>query len=226
MNIENVFDRIAFRYDLFNRISSLGIDKIWRRKLTSFIEKEKKLKILDVAIGTGDILLSLFGNGCDIAYAAGIDISSEMLSIAKKNLSMHQVECKQAKAEQIPYPENHFDAVTCAFGVRNFSDLQSGLKEMYRILKPGGKLLILEFSLPPNPFIRFFYLLYLKLYIPLLGAILTGNYVAYRYLSRTIQSFPYGKNFCDMLHSAGFKNAKAESMTAGIVTFYSASKTG
>ncbi|HAL45872.1 MAG: hypothetical protein A2Y12_14595 [Planctomycetes bacterium GWF2_42_9] len=224
MDTEKLFNRIAFRYDLFNSVSSFGIDKIWRRKIALSIKQHKNINILDVAVGTGDVLLSFFENGCDIDYAAGIDVSNEMLAIAKKKLGVRKVDLKQAPAEQIPFPDNHFDVVTCAFGVRNFSRLEAGIKEMLRVLKPNGKLLILEFSLPPNPLIRFFYLLYLKFYIPLLGKIITGNFDAYKYLSRTIQTFPSGESFCSILRDAGFDDVKTKYLTIGVVNLYSAVK--
>jgi demethylmenaquinone methyltransferase/2-methoxy-6-polyprenyl-1,4-benzoquinol methylase len=224
MNTEKIFNSIAFRYDLFNSVSSFGIDKIWRRRLALSLKQQKNISVLDVAVGTGDILLSIFENGCDVDYAAGIDVSEQMLEIAKRKLSGRKVDLKQAAAEQIPFEDNSFDLVTCAFGVRNFSQLETGIKEMLRVLKPNGKLLILEFSLPPNPLIRFFYLIYLKFYIPLLGKIITGNLDAYKYLSRTIQSFPSGEKFCKILRNAGFADTNAKYLTAGVVNLYTAIK--
>ena len=122
----------------------------------------------------------------------------------------------------MPYDDNYFDAITCSFGVRNFSDLTSGLKDMFRVLKLGGKLYILEFSIPQNKFIRFLYLPYLKFYIPLLGKFITGSFSAYKYLTRTVQFFPCGVEFCRILENAGFTDVKAQPLTFGIVTLYSA----
>lgn len=224
MAVKELFDRIAVRYDFFNCVSSFGIDKSWRRKLSSKLKSEKELKVLDIATGTGEVLLSLFDNHCDILEAVGIDLSAEMLAAAEKKLTNYKVELKQADAKAIPFEDNYFDALTCAFGVRNILDLDTSLKEMLRVLKPAGKLLILEFSLPPNPLIKCFYLLYLKFYIPLLGTIITGDFAAYRYLSRTIQTFSSGKDFCRILQTAGFKDVNAEPLTFGIVTLYSAYK--
>ncbi|MEN6384745.1 MAG: bifunctional demethylmenaquinone methyltransferase/2-methoxy-6-polyprenyl-1,4-benzoquinol methylase UbiE [Phycisphaerales bacterium] len=224
MSIDKLFDGIAGRYDLFNRVSSLGLDKSWRRKLSASLKSQRHLKILDVAVGTGDILLSLYSGGCDISFAAGIDPSENMLAIAERKLKSRSVEFKQATAEQIPYPENYFDAATCAFGVRNFADADKGLQEMFRVLKPGGQILILEFSRPANPFVRFIYSIYLNYYIPLLGKILTGQYAAYKYLSRTIQSFPSGNDFCMIIQKAGFADVKHEPLSFGIVGLYTAKK--
>jgi demethylmenaquinone methyltransferase/2-methoxy-6-polyprenyl-1,4-benzoquinol methylase len=224
MNIEKLFDGIAGRYDLFNRISSFGLDKSWREKLALSLDSQKNLKILDVAVGTGDILVTLLKRGFDISSSVGIDPSAEMLEIAQKKLLAHKIELKQAKAEEIPFGDNNFDAVTCAFGVRNFSDVNAGLREMFRVLKPAGKLLILEFSLPPNALIRFLYLVYLNFYIPILGKLITGDFAAYKYLSRTVQSFPSGEKFCSQIQKVGFTNVKANPLTFGIVTIYSANK--
>jgi demethylmenaquinone methyltransferase/2-methoxy-6-polyprenyl-1,4-benzoquinol methylase len=224
MNIEKLFDGIAFRYDLFNSISSFGIDTIWRRKLALLVKQQQNINLLDVAVGTGQVLLSIFENKCDVNYTAGIDVSDKMLAIAKRKMAARKVDLRQAKAEDIPFENNFFDVVTCAFGVRNFEDLTKGLSEMLRVLKPGGKMFILEFSLPPNPVIRFFYLIYLKVFIPLLGLLITGHFDAYKYLSRTIQSFPSGENFCKILRDTGFQNVKAQSLTGGVVHLYSVVK--
>lgn len=219
-----LFDNIANRYDIFNRISSFGIDRHWRKVAVSSLKSQTNLKILDVASGTGDVISAIFKNNCDAEYVAGIDTSPQMLSIAEKKLNDYMVNLKQADAVDIPYIDNYFDAVTCAFGVRNFSDLTAGLKEMMRVLKPNGKLIILEFSMPKNVIIKSFYLLYLKFYIPVLGKILTGDFQAYRYLSQTIQSFPNGQNFQKILRNAGFSDVAIEPLTFGIVSVYSATK--
>jgi demethylmenaquinone methyltransferase/2-methoxy-6-polyprenyl-1,4-benzoquinol methylase len=223
MNIKKLFDGIACRYDIFNRVSSFGLDKCWRRKLAQSLKGQKDLKVLDVAIGTGDVLSALLKH-CDVSSASAIDISELMLTIAKKKIYCGRIDFKLAKAEAIPYPDNNFDVVTCAFGVRNFEDLRTGLDEMFRVLKPGGELRILEFSLPQNSVIRFLHLLYLKFWIPLLGKIITGDFAPYRYLSRTIQAFPYGEDFCRILKKSCFTDIKAESLTFGVVTLYSANK--
>jgi len=219
-----LFDRIAFRYDIFNRVSSLGLDVFWRRKLALHLKDKNNLKVLDVASGTGEVLLSLFKNKCDVSHAVGIDASAEMLAIARGKLSAYKVDLLQADAVNLPFADNEFDAATCAFGVRNFTDFTAAIKQMLRILKPGGRLLILEFSLPRNRIIKRLYLFYLRYIIPLLGKIIVGDIAAYRYLSNTIQTFPSGDDFCRQVRNAGFKEVSAVSLTFGVVTLYSATK--
>jgi len=223
-DISKLFDRIAIRYDIFNRISSLGLDVIWRRKLASNLKGQKSLKILDLATGTGDIFLSLFNNECDLSYAVGIDTSAEMLAIAKEKLSAYPVSLIQGDAVNPAFADNEFDIVTCAFGIRNFTDANISLKQMLRVLKPAGKILILEFSLPSNRIIKILYLFYLRYIIPILGKIIAGDFAAYRYLSRTIQTFPSGNDFCEQIRNAGFANVLAVPLTFGVVTLYSAVK--
>jgi len=219
-----MFDRICRHYDLFNRISSFGLDKSWRQKLALALKDEKELRVLDIACGTGDVLLSLFKNGCDISKAAGIDISAKMLEIAKGKLSGYKTDLKVCDVADISFPDNEFDVVTCAFGIRNFSDLQAGLNEMFRVLKPAGKLLILEFSIPQNCLLRALFLFYIKYIIPVLGKILTGDFQPYHYLSSTIRTFPSGEKFCQILQSTSFAEIKMQRFTFGAVTLYSAIK--
>ena len=224
VDVHKVFDRIASRYDIFNRISSFGLDKLWRRRLAASLKSQKQLKTLDVATGTGDLLLSLFANGCDISGAVGIDTSANMLAIAKEKLASHKVDLIQADIAENSLADDEFDAAVCAFGVRNFADVDSGLKQMFRILKPAGRVLILEFSLPRNSVIRILYLFYLRFIIPIIGKIITGDINAYLYLSKTIRTFPCGQDFCHLLQEAGFIDIYAEPLTFGVVTLYLARK--
>ena len=229
IDVYKLFDRIAARYDLFNRISSFGLDISWRRRLAASLKGQRQLKVFDLATGTGDLLLSMFDASCDISSAVGIDASAEMLAIAAKKLAQrglaHKVSLKQADVLSLDFPDGQFDAVTCAFGVRNFTDTDAALKQMFRVLKPAGRLLILEFSLPKNAILKMFFLLYLRFYIPLLGKIITGNYTAYRYLNETIETFPSGESLCRLIQSAGFSDVQEEaSLTFGTVTLYSAFK--
>lgn len=222
--VEKMFDRICRRYDLFNRISSFGRDKSWRRRIAVKLKKEKGLRVLDAACGTGDVLLSLFENGCNISKAVGIDLSANMLEIAREKLKAYNPELKVCDAAALSFQNNEFDAVTCAFGVRNFSNLHTSLKEMQRILKPHGKLLILEFSIPLNIFFKAFFLFYLKFIIPIIGKIITGSIEPYKYLSGTVQTFSSGENFCNILQNSGFADTKIERLSFGAVMLYSAVK--
>lgn len=228
IDIYKLFDRIARRYDIFNRISSFGLDTFWRRRLTSVLKEQKDLKVLDIATGTGDMLLTLFDQGCDISSAIGIDTSAEMLAIAERKIKNrnfnNKIVFKKADAIKLNFADNEFDVVTCAFGIRNFIDADLGLKQMFRVLKPNGKVLILEFSIPKSKIIKMSYMLYLRFVIPVLGKIITGDFDAYRYLIRTIQTFPSGEDFCNKVIAAGFANVVADSLTLGCVTLYSASK--
>jgi demethylmenaquinone methyltransferase / 2-methoxy-6-polyprenyl-1,4-benzoquinol methylase len=228
IDVYKLFDRIATRYDLFNRISSFGLDVSWRRRLAASLKGQKQLKVLDVATGTGELLLSMLDTGCDISSAVGIDTSAKMLALAIDKFSRrdltHKVSLKQADVLSLDFPDGQFNAVTCAFGVRNFTDTALSLKQMYRVLKPAGRLLILEFSLPKNRILKILFLLYLRFYIPLLGKIITGDYAAYRYLNKTIETFPAGVDFCRLIESAGFTDTQEIPLTFGTVTLYSAFK--
>ncbi len=230
IDVYKLFDRIASRYDLFNRISSFGLDVSWRKRLAVSLKDQKQLKVLDLATGTGDLLLSMFDTGCDISSAVGIDTSSQMLAIAAKKLAQRgltdKVSLKQADATNLSAFDSEFDVVTCAFGIRNFTDTDLGLKQMYRVLKPAGRLLVLEFSLPKNFIVKMFYLFYLRCIIPVLGKIITGDFAAYLYLSKTIQTYPSGVEFCRLIQSAGFTDIQITLLTFGTVTFYSAVKSG
>jgi demethylmenaquinone methyltransferase / 2-methoxy-6-polyprenyl-1,4-benzoquinol methylase len=228
IDIYKLFDRIAWRYDLFNRISSFGLDVSWRRRLAASLKDQKQLKVLDLATGTGDLLLSMFDTGCDFLSAVGIDTSSQMLALAKDKFYRrdltHKVSLKQADVLSLDFPDGQFDAAICAFGVRNFTDTDAALKQMFRVLKPGGRLRILEFSLPKNAILKMLFLFYLRFVIPIIGKIITGNYAAYRYLNKTIETFPCGENFCRLVQSAGFSDVQGVPLTFGTVTLYFAFK--
>ena len=219
------FDQIASRYDLINRILSGGIDLYWRRKVGSFLPKHEKIKLLDCATGTGDQLLTLLRNRA-IHQAVGIDIAKEMLVMGEKKLKpySHRVELREASATEIPYLNNTFDVVTISFGIRNVDNVKGCLNEIYRVLNARGRALILEFSIPQNLFIQKAYLLYLNRFLPKIGKLISAHKEAYSYLSRTIQSFPHGQQFCQRMEEAGFRNVKAHPLTFGIVTLYQGDK--
>ncbi|HBG79018.1 MAG TPA: bifunctional demethylmenaquinone methyltransferase/2-methoxy-6-polyprenyl-1,4-benzoquinol methylase [Phycisphaerales bacterium] len=223
-----IFNRIALRYDLFNTVASWRLDKYWRGKLANKLNGQKNLQLLDIATGTAELLLTILKSDCEISSAIGVDMSAEMMDvgaskIARQNLA-DKVTFKQVDAADMPFADSSFDVATCVFGVRNFNNPSAGLKQMFRVLKPAGRVLILEFSLPGNRIFKWGYGLYLRYAIPLIGRIITGDKHAYKYLSRTVETFVYGDGFCKMMFAAGFANVRAEPLSFGITTLYSAEK--
>lgn len=228
IDIYRMFDRIAPRYDLLNSLLSFGLASVWRRRIAELLRDKKGLNVLDVATGTADLLISLFSAGVDISSAVGLDLSANMLAIADRKLRRRRldsvVSLRLADAMNLPFSQSSFDVATCAFGIRNVTDVATALKQMHRVLKPGGKIFILEFSIPKNRVIRTLYLLYFRNIVPLLGRLISGDNFAYRYLNRTSESFASGDEFCSLLQDAGFINAEAIPMTFGIVSLYYADK--
>lgn len=188
------FDTIAMNYDRMNRLMTLGLDRRWRKRAVRGLHGN----VLDVACGTGDMVVSLAEQGCTVT---GVDISEEMLAIAKRKAP--QATYMLADAEQLPFEDSSFDAVTCAFGVRNFVHLEQGLSEMLRVLKPGGTMVILELATPDNILIKPFYNLYTKHLIPWLGSRIAGDRAAYTYLPESIVRFPKGEAFVQIMEKLG-----------------------
>jgi len=217
-DVWKMFDLISPTYDRVNRILSLGMDKRWRKQVAKHLPCKKNLKILDLATGTGDQILSLLNSKASIGSITGIDLSSEMLAIAKTKLQ-DRADLILADAEKLTFPDNSFDAATFSFGIRNVPSPLTSLKSIYRVLKPSGKCLILEFSLPPKP-IRGFYLFYLRHILPRVGGLLSRKPSAYRYLNQTIEHFPSGKEFGYLMRDAGFSKLTAYPMALGGVTLY------
>lgn len=225
LSIEKMFDQIASTYDWANRILSLGIDRYWRYQMCRLISKKEQIQLLDCATGTGDQLLAFLKNG-KVHECIGIDVSEKMLSTAQKKLQCysHQVSLKKASAVEIPYLDSTFDCVSISFGIRNISPILKCFEESYRVLKPLGEILILEFSLPSSRLMKKMYLVYLNKILPKIGKLLSSHPDAYNYLSKTIQTFPYGDRFCSLLRQAGFQSVKAYPLTFGIVTIYQGKK--
>lgn len=227
-DVGRMFDRIAHRYDLLNRTLSLGQDKGWRRRLRRFLPDGSGLCVLDLATGTGDVLLTLAGRRDRIGWGLGVDLAPAMLARAKQKIARRMMNGSLAlirgDALQLGLNDNSFDVVTMAFGVRNTVEPAAALREMYRVLKPGGRVLVLEFSLPGNPFARALYRLYLRHVVPCVGGLISGDGEAYRYLNRTIEQFLHGEDFCALLESAGFHTVQASPMTFGIATIYRGDK--
>lgn len=205
------FDTIARTYDRLNRLMTLGLDRRWRKRALRGVQGN----VLDVACGTGDMAVSLVERGCTVT---GIDLSEEMLAIARQKAPM--VTFMIADAEHLPFPDASFDAVTCAFGVRNFVHLEQGLGEMLRVLKPGGRMVILELATPDSAIIRPFYNLYTKHIIPWLGSRIAGNREAYTYLPDSIARFPKGEAFLSVMGDTIAENATEHKLTLGVCRMY------
>ncbi|HOP07912.1 MAG TPA: bifunctional demethylmenaquinone methyltransferase/2-methoxy-6-polyprenyl-1,4-benzoquinol methylase UbiE [candidate division Zixibacteria bacterium] len=224
-----MFDRIAHRYDLLNRLLSFGRDVAWRRKLSDMVPAQKPLHLLDVACGTCDLLLTLTRRNQNITRGTGLDMAGEMLKLGQVKIGAEgltrMLNLVHGDAQNMPFVDDCFDLVTIAFGVRNFADLRKGLSEMARVLRPGGQVMILEFSLPRNRFIRWSYLLYFRHILPWLGGVISGDRAAYQYLNRTVETFPYGEEFCKLLTEVGFVQPKARPLTFGVATIYTATAT-
>jgi demethylmenaquinone methyltransferase/2-methoxy-6-polyprenyl-1,4-benzoquinol methylase len=217
-DVWKMFDKLSPTYDQINRLVSFGMDLRWRKKVAKFLPPQKNLKILDLATGTGDQALALIKSSASIQSITGIDLSSEMLEIAKRKIPS-KMEFIRADAEKLPFKAMSFDAATFSFGIRNVSDPLRALKEIHRILKPKGRSLVLEFSLPPKP-IRGFFLFYLRHILPRIAGFISKNYQAYRYLNQTIEHFPSGKEFCLLMKEAGFLRLREIPMNLGSVTLY------
>lgn len=219
-----MFDRIAGRYDFLNHTLSMGIDVRWRRRLAEMLPPHPGLKVLDLATGTADVPLAFCQHNGDVAQVTGMDLAEQMLGQGRKKISAAGLEQRIAlqtgDAMQVPAADNSVDAVTISFGIRNVPDLDQTLREMQRVLKPGGYGLVLEFSTPEIPGFKQGYLLYLRHILPQLGALVSGDAYAYRYLNQTIESFPYGQDFCDRMLAAGFSDVLAEAQSGGIATIY------
>lgn len=222
-NAPRMFDRIAHRYDLLNHLLSINRDKFWRRRLTDFLGEADNFKLLDLATGTGDQLLAMFETG-KVAHGLGVDPSEGMLAIARQkiiNLNLEDMlEVQTGRGENIPAKNESFDVVTISFGIRNVVDLDQSLVEIFRVLKPGGRVLILEFSLPSNRIFRAGYLFYFRHILPILGGLISGDNQAYQYLNQTVETFPYGEDFVARVRRAGFLRTEVCPLTFGLVSIY------
>lgn len=222
-----MFDKIAFRYDFLNHFLSAGIDVGWRKKAIEQLKPLDPKSVLDVATGTGDMAI-LTNKLLTPEKIIGIDISEGMLEIGKQKIAklglQQRIELLKGDSETILFDNNSFDAVTVAFGVRNFQDLELGLTEIKRVLKPGGKLVVLEFTKPKLPVIKNFYNFYLNLIAPTIGSVISKNKDAYRYLNDSVQKFPEGKDFVQILNKLGYKNASCKTLSLGISSIYCGEK--
>jgi demethylmenaquinone methyltransferase/2-methoxy-6-polyprenyl-1,4-benzoquinol methylase len=225
--VANMFDKIAFRYDFLNRFLSAGIDVSWRKKAINQLKDLHPQNILDVATGTGDVAILTF-KILKPAKITGIDISNGMLQIGQKKISKlgleKHIELVQGDSERIDFPDNTFDAITVAFGVRNFQNLEKGLSEMRRVLKPGGKLVVLEFSRPKNFLFKAVYNIYMNTIAPTFGKLFAKNQDAYQYLNDSVQRFPEGNHFLQILNERGYTSTFYKPLTLGICSIYCGNK--
>jgi len=225
--VENMFDKIAFRYDFLNRFLSAGIDVGWRKKAIRELIPLQPKKLLDVATGTGDFAITSF-KMLKPEHITGIDISEGMLEIGRKKIIkeglQHQINLINGDSEAISFEDNSFDAVTVAFGVRNFENLEKGLSEIKRVLKPGGKLVILECTKPSGFLIKPLYHFYMKFVTPKIGKIIAKNNDAYQYLNDSVLQFPEKESFIHILKQANYRKTIYKTLTLGICTIYCAEK--
>lgn len=224
--VTHMFDTISENYDRLNRVISLGIDQKWRKKVIRLALENRPTRVLDVATGTGDLAIALAENG--EVQVTGLDISPGMLEVGKQKIQQKQlgkqIDMLIGDSEEIPFEDDTFDAVTVAFGVRNFENLEAGLQEISRVLKPKGRIVILETSVPSKTFFRFGYRVYCKNYLPMVGKLLSRDEMAYSYLSESAAQFPHGEEFNNILAKSGFIDIENIPQTFGAATIYTASK--
>ena len=226
VDVRQMFNDIAPKYDFLNHFLSAGIDKRWRKKTIALLKPFQPKHILDIATGTGDLAIEALSLNPE--HITGCDISEGMLNLAKnkidKNNLSDKISLQIAASENLPFADSSFDAVTVAFGVRNFNNLDKGLSEIFRVLKNGGVAAILEFSVPSSFPMKQFYLFYFKKALPFIGKIVSKNSMAYTYLPETVLLFPQGKDFVKHLEKAGFSKNNLKKLTAGICSIYIAEK--
>lgn len=226
--VEEMFDNIAPTYDRLNHIMSLNIDRIWRRRVMRIIRRAKPQRIMDVATGTGDLAIAM-ARKVNEAHILGVDLSEEMLSEARKKIKRLELEkritLEKGDAESLTMMASEsVDAATVAFGVRNFENIERGLSEIYRTLRPGGKLVVLEFSMPKNRLVRWVYRQYAHRLLPRIGGMISKDKQAYTYLPDSVEEFPAPERFAEILKGVGFKSVKLSSQSFGIAYIYDATK--
>lgn len=221
--VEQMFDAIAPRYDLLNRVLSLGIDQRWRTQAIRLLEADRPARVLDVATGTADLAIKA-ERLLHPRRVVGVDLSAEMLRIGREKIRQKgltaRITLEQADAEALPFPDNAFDAALVAFGVRNFEDLGAGLQDIARVLRPGGTLVVLEFSHPRRTPIKQLYRFYSTHILPRIGGALSSNSGAYRYLPESVAAFPDGPDFLARMEAAGYCDLLWKPLTFGIASLY------
>lgn len=223
--VEDMFDNIAGKYDFLNRLLSMNIDVLWRKKLVKMLKQDNPKHVLDVATGTGDLAIAVHnGTGAEIT---GLDLSQKMLNVGiekvKKHNLQNSINMLKGDAENLPFQDNKFDAVTVAFGVRNFENLNKGLDELRRVVKENGSVYILEFS-KVEGFLGSIYMFYFKNVLPRIGKLVSKDNRAYTYLPDSVNAFPFGKKMCSILQERGFRKVTFTKLSLGIATIYKATK--
>ena len=224
--VTQMFDTISGNYDGLNRVISFGIDVKWRKKVIKLVKETHPKRVMDVATGTGDLAISLAETSAE--KIVGLDISPGMLAVGSEKVSNRQlsqkIEMVLGDSENLTFEDSFFDAVTVAFGVRNFENLEKGLSEIYRVLKPGGRFVVLETSVPEKTPYKQGYRFYTKYLLPLIGRVFSKDKAAYAYLCESASVFPYGAAFNNILKKIGFIEVQAMPQTFGVATIYVASK--
>ena len=225
--VREMFDNIAPTYDTLNHTLSAGIDRWWRRRTVRIVGRHSPQRVLDVAAGTGDLTLAL-ARAIPQCRVTGVDLSERMLEIAREKARRTGLETKTeffaGDAERLEFADGGFDAVTVAFGVRNFGDIPAGLREIGRVLRSGGMVAVLELSIPRNPVVRWLYGLYSHSVMPLLGGAVSHDRAAYKYLPESVEEFPAPEKFLDIMTETGFSGCKYKSLTFGTARIYTATK--
>ena len=223
-HVRKMFDGIAPSYDRLNHLMSLGVDRRWRRRALREIVDGTAQQVLDVACGTGDSTIAVAHAAASGSLVTGVDISEGMMALvaekAEKAGVADRIRLAVADGEDRPFPNASFDRVTCAFGIRNFEHKEQGLREFHRVLKPGGRAVILELSVPRNRVVRWFYDLYFLHVLPWIGGLVSGDKAAYRYLPASVHAFPSPDGFCGMLRGAGFTDVRHKALTFGLCRLY------
>ncbi|MEN8138539.1 MAG: bifunctional demethylmenaquinone methyltransferase/2-methoxy-6-polyprenyl-1,4-benzoquinol methylase UbiE [Bacteroidota bacterium] len=224
--VAEMFDNISHKYDFLNHFLSMGIDIQWRKKVVKLIKQTEAKNILDIATGTGDLAIAM--SKINPEKITGLDLSEGMLNVGREKIKSQKldslIEMIQGDSENLPFEDNTFDAITVSFGVRNFENLDKGLREINRVLKPGGTFVILEFSQPQKFPMKQLYSFYSKHILPFFGKIISSDSSAYTYLPESVEAFPFGDKLLSILRKNGFKNEKAKELTFGISTIYSSNK--
>lgn len=228
--IKELFNSIAGDYDKLNHILSLGIDRTWRRRAIKCIAQDCRQDILDIACGTGDFSIEIARHTLPETVVTGLDLSEGMLEVMDRKVEeaglSGRILTRQGNSEAMDFADDTFDRVTIAFGIRNFENRETALREILRVLKPGGRLVILELSVPSNPVIRWFYNLYFTKVLPLIGGAVSGEKAAYSYLPASVLKFPGKKEWMATMASCGYSDVKHKAFTLGICRMYTGEKSG